>query len=137
MLAQITVTPTTIRTGRTTGFPTVTVTATVTETTTESYIRQETITLAPVTVTLADEVDCSRGDVIAAAEDPPEAADQFKASIVWMGEEAMIPGRAYWLKLGTQTVSASVAAPRVDSQGRGLRPISAIAIANGARRMSA
>ncbi|WP_347302161.1 sulfate adenylyltransferase subunit CysN [Croceibacterium sp. TMG7-5b_MA50] len=67
-----------------------------------------------VTLTLADEVDCSRGDVIAAAEHPPEAAEQFKASIVWMGEEAMIPGRAYWLKLGTQMVSASVAAPRYE-----------------------
>ncbi|WP_442681251.1 sulfate adenylyltransferase subunit CysN [Sphingomonas sp. ASY06-1R] len=65
-----------------------------------------------VTLTLADEVDCSRGDVIAAAGDPPEAADQFEASIVWMADEAMLPGRSYWLKLGTQTVTANVQPPK-------------------------
>jgi bifunctional enzyme CysN/CysC len=65
-----------------------------------------------VTLCLADEVDCSRGDVIAAADAPPEAADQFETTIVWMSDEAMIPGRAYWLKLATQTVSASVHAPK-------------------------
>jgi bifunctional enzyme CysN/CysC len=64
-----------------------------------------------VTLTLADEVDCSRGDVIAAAKDPPHAADQFEATIVWMADEAMTPGRGYWLKLGTQTVTATVAQP--------------------------
>jgi len=65
-----------------------------------------------VTVTLADEVDCSRGDVIAAAVDPPEAADQFEAVIVWMSEDEMIPGRGYWLKLGTQMVTATVHHPK-------------------------
>ncbi|PZO91084.1 MAG: adenylyl-sulfate kinase [Sphingomonas sanxanigenens] len=65
-----------------------------------------------VTLTLADEVDCSRGDVIAAAGDPPEAADQFEATIVWMSDEAMLPGRAYWLKLGARTVSATMRAPK-------------------------
>jgi bifunctional enzyme CysN/CysC len=65
-----------------------------------------------VTLTLADQVDCSRGDVIAAAADPPEVADQFEASIVWMSDEPLLPGRAYWLKLATQTVSATVAAPK-------------------------
>ena len=65
-----------------------------------------------ITLTLADEVDCSRGDVIAAAKDPPHAADQFEATIVWMSEEAMTPGRGYWLKLGTQTVTATVAHPK-------------------------
>ena len=65
-----------------------------------------------VTLTLADEVDCSRGDVIAAAGDPPEAADQFEATIVWMADEEMLPGRAYWLKLGTQLVSATVQQPK-------------------------
>ncbi len=65
-----------------------------------------------VTLTLADEVDCSRGDVIAAAGDPPPVADQFEATIVWMADEAMLPGRAYWLKLGTQTVSATVQPPK-------------------------
>lgn len=65
-----------------------------------------------VTLTLADEVDCSRGDVIAAADDPPEVADRFEANIVWMADEALIPGRAYWLKLGTQMVSATLAPPK-------------------------
>ncbi|MDR6851821.1 bifunctional enzyme CysN/CysC [Sphingomonas sp. BE123] len=65
-----------------------------------------------VTLTLADEVDCSRGDVIVAADAPPEVADQFQATIVWMDQEDLLPGRAYWLKLGTQTVSATVQPPR-------------------------
>ncbi|AJP72600.1 sulfate adenylyltransferase subunit CysN [Sphingomonas hengshuiensis] len=64
-----------------------------------------------VTLTLADEVDCSRGDVIAAADAPPEAADQFRATIVWMDAAELLPGRAYWLKLGTQMVSAVVREP--------------------------
>jgi len=65
-----------------------------------------------VTLTLADEVDCSRGDVIAAADSPPQSADQFEATIVWMSDEELLPGRGYWLKLGTQTVSAKVHQPK-------------------------
>lgn len=61
-----------------------------------------------VTLTLADEIDCSRGDVIAAADAPPEVADQFEATLVWMADEELLPGRPYWLKLGTKTVSAQV-----------------------------
>jgi bifunctional enzyme CysN/CysC len=64
-----------------------------------------------VTLTLADEVDCSRGYVIAAADAPPQVADQFKATLVWMDQAELLPGRAYWLKLGTQTVSATVREP--------------------------
>ena len=64
-----------------------------------------------ITLTLSDEVDCSRGDVIVAAGDPPEVADQFSATIVWMDAAPLLPGRSYWLKLGTQTVSASVREP--------------------------
>jgi len=67
-----------------------------------------------VTLTLADEIDCSRGDVIAAADAPPEAADQFEAALVWMSDEALIPGRGYWLKLATQTVSATVHEPKYE-----------------------
>jgi bifunctional enzyme CysN/CysC len=67
-----------------------------------------------VTLTFADEIDCSRGDVIAAAGDPPEAADQFEATIVWMSEEVLLPGRGYWLKLATQTVTATVAEPKYE-----------------------
>ena len=65
-----------------------------------------------VTLCFTDEVDCSRGDVIAAAENPPQAADQFEANLVWMADEALTPGRAYWLKLGTQMVSATVQPPK-------------------------
>ena len=67
-----------------------------------------------VTVTFADEVDCSRGDVIVAAADPPQVADQFEATIVWMDEAELLPGRAYWLKLGTQSVSATVHQPKYE-----------------------
>jgi bifunctional enzyme CysN/CysC len=65
-----------------------------------------------VTLTLADEVDCSRGDVISIADDPPEVADQFEASIVWMADEELLPGRPYWLKLGTQLVTATIHSPK-------------------------
>ena len=65
-----------------------------------------------VTLTFNEEVDCSHGDVIAAADNPPGTADQFEASIVWMDEAPLLPGRAYVMKLGTQTVSASIAAPK-------------------------
>jgi bifunctional enzyme CysN/CysC len=65
-----------------------------------------------VTLTFADEIDCSRGDVIAVADAPPQVADQFQATLVWMDGEDLLPGRAYWLKLGTQMVSATVQQPR-------------------------
>ncbi len=65
-----------------------------------------------VTLTLADEVDCSRGDVLAAADAPPQVADQFEATLVWMDDAPLHVGRGYWLKLGTQTVSATVQQPK-------------------------
>lgn len=65
-----------------------------------------------ITLCFADEIDCSRGDVIAIADAPPEVADQFEAHIVWMDDEPMMPGRGYWLKLGTQSVTAKVRAPK-------------------------
>ena len=61
-----------------------------------------------VTLTLEDEIDISRGDVIAAAGAPPEVADQFAAHVLWMGEHALLPGRPYWLKIGARTGGASV-----------------------------
>ncbi|MDB5685868.1 MAG: bifunctional sulfate adenylyltransferase subunit 1/adenylylsulfate kinase protein [Rhizorhabdus sp.] len=73
---------------------------------------EEAVAGQSVTITLADEVDCSRGDVISVAGDPPQVADQFEATIVWMAEEEMLPGRPYWLKIGTQTVSATVQQPK-------------------------
>jgi len=61
-----------------------------------------------ITLTLHDEVDISRGDVIAAAENPPQVADQFAAHILWMDEQPLLPGRSYWLKIGARTVSAQI-----------------------------
>ena len=61
-----------------------------------------------ITLTLADELDISRGDVIASAQHPPQVADQFAAHLLWMGEQPLLPGRPYWLKLGTRTVGATV-----------------------------
>ena len=65
-----------------------------------------------VTLCFEDEIDCSRGDVITQAGAPVQVADQFEATIVWMSDEAMTPGRAYWIKIGTQTVSTTIQAPK-------------------------
>ena len=65
-----------------------------------------------VTVCFADEIDCSRGDVICAAQNPVQKAGQFEATIVWLDEQEMRPGRPYWLKVGTQTVTATVQQPK-------------------------
>ena len=67
-----------------------------------------------VTITLEDEIDCSRGDVLATADAPPEVADQFESTLVWMDDEPLVAGRGYWLKLGTQMVSATVAEPKYE-----------------------
>lgn len=61
-----------------------------------------------VTLTLDDEIDISRGDVIAAAGDPPEVSDQFAAHVLWMDDAPLLPGRPYWLQIGTRAVSASI-----------------------------
>ena len=65
-----------------------------------------------ITLTLADEVDVSRGDVLAGADNPPEVADQFEATLVWMADEPMYPGRPYLLKIGTRTVNATITEPK-------------------------
>ncbi|MEP2989412.1 MAG: sulfate adenylyltransferase subunit CysN [Parasphingorhabdus sp.] len=65
-----------------------------------------------VTICLSDEIDCSRGGVITTPDDPPESADQFETSIVWMDDEPLTVGRSYWLKLGSQMVSATVQEPK-------------------------
>ena len=65
-----------------------------------------------VTLTLADEIDVSRGDVLAAAGDPPGVADQFETTLVWFDDEPMLPGRPYLMKLGTRTVAAQVNEPK-------------------------
>jgi len=65
-----------------------------------------------VQITLEDEIDISRGDVISHAAAPAEVADQFESTIVWMADEPLLPGRPYWLKIGTRTVSATVSEPK-------------------------
>ncbi len=65
-----------------------------------------------ITLTLEDEIDISRGDVLSLAEAPAEVADQFEASLVWMTDEPMLPGRPYLMKIGTQTVTASITEPK-------------------------
>jgi bifunctional enzyme CysN/CysC len=61
-----------------------------------------------VTLTLTDEIDVSRGDLFSAAQSPAQVADQFEAKIVWMHDEPLLRGRSYLLKIGTNTVTASV-----------------------------
>lgn len=60
-----------------------------------------------VTLCLEDEIDISRGDLLALADAPPVSADQFEATLVWMGEEALLPGRPYLLKIGTRTLGVT------------------------------
>ena len=64
-----------------------------------------------VTLTLADEIDISCGDVVAAATDPPAVADQFETHIIWMDEKEMLPGRPYLLKIGTHTTGVTIHRP--------------------------
>jgi bifunctional enzyme CysN/CysC len=65
-----------------------------------------------VTLTLADEIDVSRGDILSVAGDPPPVADQFEATVVWFDDEALLPGRPYLLKVGARTVSAQITEPK-------------------------
>jgi bifunctional enzyme CysN/CysC len=87
-------------------------TSTITKIVTLDGELSEAVAGQSVTLCFADEIDCSRGNVIAAADNPPEVSDQFESTIVWMADEALVPGRAYWLQLGTQTVSATVQSPK-------------------------
>ena len=61
-----------------------------------------------ILLTLADEIDVSRGDILAAADSAPPVSDQFGAHLLWMGDEPLLPGRSYWLKAGARTVTAQV-----------------------------
>ncbi|MFO1241009.1 MAG: sulfate adenylyltransferase subunit CysN [Sphingomonadaceae bacterium] len=87
-------------------------TSTVTKVVTLDGDLDEAVAGQSVTVCFADEVDCSRGNVISVADAPPEVSDQFEATLVWMDDDALIVGRSYWLKLGTQMVSATVQQPK-------------------------
>jgi bifunctional enzyme CysN/CysC len=77
-----------------------------------------------VMLTLADEIDCSRGDMIVAADDEARAVSRIGASLVWMSDQKLVPRRSYWLKIGTQMVSASIDAidSIIDVNRLGTRP---------------
>jgi len=61
-----------------------------------------------VTLTLVDEVDIARGDVLVPPQDRPEVTDQFAAHVLWMSDEPLLPGRSYMLRIGTKTLPARV-----------------------------
>ena len=65
-----------------------------------------------ITLTLDDEIDCSRGDVIAEADAPPQVSDQFQVRILWMSEKPLLPGRKYVLKIGAKQVRATINRPK-------------------------
>jgi bifunctional enzyme CysN/CysC len=73
---------------------------------------EEAVAGQSVTLTLADEIDISRGDLLSKADEPAAIADQFEATIVWMADEPLLPGRPYLMKIGTLTLPATVMAPR-------------------------
>ncbi len=61
-----------------------------------------------VTLTLADEIDISRGDIICASNAPAEQTDQFAAHVIWMHDEEMIPGRQYLFKTANRLLAGSI-----------------------------
>jgi bifunctional enzyme CysN/CysC len=65
-----------------------------------------------IQVTLADEIDISRGDLLCPVDTPASVGDQFEATIIWMNDEPMVSGRSYLLKIGPKTVSATLSAPK-------------------------
>ena len=65
-----------------------------------------------VTITLTDEIDISRGDMLASSDALPPVADQFEAHVVWMGEHEMLPERPYLCQIGTMTVQARITKPK-------------------------
>jgi bifunctional enzyme CysN/CysC len=65
-----------------------------------------------ITLVLTDEIDVSRGDIISSTEDPAGVADQFEATIIWMSDQPMLPGRPYWLKIGSRTVNTTLGRPK-------------------------
>jgi bifunctional enzyme CysN/CysC len=69
---------------------------------------EQAVTGQSITLTLADDVDVSRGDVISSTDRPAEVADQFEATIIWMSDQPMIPGRLYSLKIGAKNVTATI-----------------------------
>jgi bifunctional enzyme CysN/CysC len=86
--------------------------STVTRVVTYDGDLEEAVAGESVTLCLADEIDVSRGDVVAAATAPPSVADQFETHIVWMSEDEMLPARRYLVKMGATTVGATIDHPK-------------------------
>ena len=82
--------------------------STVTRIVTQDGDLPEAVAEQAVTLTLADEVDASRGDVICAAQSPVEVSDQFEVQVLWMGDEPMLPGRAYLIKSATKSLPGTL-----------------------------
>ena len=61
-----------------------------------------------ITITLADEIDIARGDVLVSPTSRPEVSDQFASHIIWMSEEPLVPGRSYLARIGTKTTPATI-----------------------------
>ena len=89
-------------------------TARVKEIVTFSGILAQAVAGQAITLTLDTEIDCSRGDVLVAADAPCEVADQFETTLIWMDEDEMLPGRPYIMQIGTQSVTATVQAPKYE-----------------------
>ena len=73
---------------------------------------QQAVAGQSITLTLSDEVDCSRGDVLSTAQDPTSVADQFQISLIWMHEQPMLAGRPYLMKIGGKTLSVTLSVPK-------------------------
>ena len=86
--------------------------STITRIVTATGDLDEAIAGQSVTLTLADEVDSSRGDVIVSADNPAEVSDQFQVRVLWMSDTPLLPGRRYLLKIGAKTVTATINAPK-------------------------
>ncbi|MGH8464799.1 MAG: GTP-binding protein, partial [Pseudomonas sp.] len=73
---------------------------------------QQAVAGQSITLTLTDEVDCSRGEVLSTADDLASVADQFQVSLIWMHEQPMLAGRPYLMKIGGKTLSVTLAVPK-------------------------
>ncbi len=82
-----------------------------------------------VTLTLTDEIDASRGDLMCAGDAPAEVADQFEAHVVWMHEDEMLPGRPYLMKIGARTVGVTIANPKYRVDVNSLEHLAATTLA--------
>jgi bifunctional enzyme CysN/CysC len=86
--------------------------STVTRIVTKDGDLERAVTGQSITITLEDEIDISRGDLVCSADSPASVADQFEATVIWMSEDEMFPGRPYLLRIGSKCVGATLAPPK-------------------------